>query len=135
MIVADKYNSQFSSMASQYAYYHEEDESSFHLVDTSRMQKPIYQRGRGRFNQVGYKVDKSVGIVSYPYSAYASSECKIAQLHVINQFYFQNFFFIRVIVYAFCCLFQQKLRKERERRQQQQANMQVLSKTQKSRER
>jgi len=47
----NKYNSQFSNMASQYAYYHEEDESSFHLVDTARVQKPIYQRGRGRFNQ------------------------------------------------------------------------------------
>ena len=52
LMFADKYSSQFSNMASQYAYYHEEDESSFHLVDTSRVQKPIYQRGRGRFNQV-----------------------------------------------------------------------------------
>ena len=47
-----KYNSMFSQQASQYAYFHDEDESSFHLVDTARVQKPIYQRGRGRFNQV-----------------------------------------------------------------------------------
>jgi len=75
----NKYNSQFGNMANQYAYYHEEDESTFQLVDTQRVQKPIYQRGRVKFNQ-------------------------------------------------------NKLKKERERRAQQQANMQVLSKTQKSRE-
>ncbi|KAG8247958.1 Eukaryotic translation initiation factor 3 subunit D [Homalodisca vitripennis] len=37
--------------SSQYAYYHEEDESTFHLVDTTRIQKPPYQRGRFRQNQ------------------------------------------------------------------------------------
>lgn len=46
---SDKYQSQFGSL-SQYAYYHEEDESSFHLVDTARIQKPPYQRGRFRQN-------------------------------------------------------------------------------------
>lgn len=46
----DKYQSQFGS-GSQYAYYHEEDESTFHLVDTTRIQKPPYQRGRFRQNQ------------------------------------------------------------------------------------
>lgn len=75
----NKYNSQFAGLANQYAYFHEEDESTFQLVDTSKVQKPIYQRGRMKFNQT-------------------------------------------------------KLRRERERRMQQQANMQVLSKTQKSRE-
>uniref|UniRef100_A0A0K8TD93 Eukaryotic translation initiation factor 3 subunit p66 n=1 Tax=Lygus hesperus TaxID=30085 RepID=A0A0K8TD93_LYGHE len=44
-----KYQSQFGA-GSQYAYYHEEDESSFHLVDTTRVQKPPYQRGRFRQN-------------------------------------------------------------------------------------
>ncbi|XP_074036044.1 eukaryotic translation initiation factor 3 subunit d1 [Leptinotarsa decemlineata] len=47
---ASKYASQFGS-GSQYAYYHEEDESTFHLVDTTRIQKPPYQRGRFRANQ------------------------------------------------------------------------------------
>jgi hypothetical protein len=32
----------------QYAYYHEEDESSFQLVDTARTTRPMYGRGRGR---------------------------------------------------------------------------------------
>nr|XP_008198322.1 PREDICTED: eukaryotic translation initiation factor 3 subunit D [Tribolium castaneum] len=40
---ANKYASQFGS-GSQYAYYHDEDESTFHLVDTTRVQKPPYQR-------------------------------------------------------------------------------------------
>lgn len=44
---ADKYASQFGA-GSQYAYYHDEDESTFHLVDTARVQKPPYQRGRFR---------------------------------------------------------------------------------------
>lgn len=50
LFVSDKYMSQHGS-SSQYAYYHEEDESTFHLVDTARIQKPPYQRGRFRQNQ------------------------------------------------------------------------------------
>ncbi|XP_057323475.1 eukaryotic translation initiation factor 3 subunit D-like [Microplitis mediator] len=46
----NKYASQFGS-GSQYAYYHDEDESTFHLVDTTRVQKPPYQRGRFGKNQ------------------------------------------------------------------------------------
>ncbi|RLU15882.1 hypothetical protein DMN91_011638 [Ooceraea biroi] len=46
----NKYASQFGS-GSQYAYYHDEDETTFHLVDTTRVQKPPYQRGRFRHNQ------------------------------------------------------------------------------------
>lgn len=48
----NKYASTFGT-GSQYAYYHEEDESTFHLVDTTRIQKPPYQRGRFRANQRG----------------------------------------------------------------------------------
>lgn len=47
---ANKYASAFGS-GSQYAYYHDEDETTFHLVDTTRVQKPPYQRGRFRANQ------------------------------------------------------------------------------------
>ncbi|XP_045535644.1 eukaryotic translation initiation factor 3 subunit D [Papilio machaon] len=43
----NKYASQFGP-GSSYAYFHDEDESTFHLVDTTRVQKPPYQRGRGR---------------------------------------------------------------------------------------
>ncbi|XP_037030718.1 eukaryotic translation initiation factor 3 subunit D isoform X2 [Bradysia coprophila] len=45
----NKYTSQFGT-GSQYAYYHDEDETTFHLVDTARVQKPPYQRGRFRGN-------------------------------------------------------------------------------------
>lgn len=48
----DKYSSQFGG-GSQYAYFHEEDETSFQLVDTARTQKTAYQRNRMRFAQVG----------------------------------------------------------------------------------
>lgn len=47
----DKYSSQFGG-GSQYAYFHEEDETSFQLVDTARTQKTAYQRNRMRFAQV-----------------------------------------------------------------------------------
>ncbi len=57
---ADKYNSQFGSVVNQYAYYHDEDESTFQLVDTARIQKPIYQRGRMKFNQVRALPEKCV---------------------------------------------------------------------------
>jgi translation initiation factor 3 subunit D len=43
----NKYASQFQG-GQQYSYYHEEDESSFQLVDTARTMKPMYGRGRGR---------------------------------------------------------------------------------------
>nr|ALS04678.1 hypothetical protein [Pseudodiaptomus poplesia] len=46
---ANKYQSQFAG-GQQYSYYHEEDESSFQLVDTARVTKPMYGRGRGRGN-------------------------------------------------------------------------------------
>ena len=42
----NKYNSQFGAGGTQYAYYHEEDENSFQLVDTSRSLRPMYGRGR-----------------------------------------------------------------------------------------
>jgi translation initiation factor 3 subunit D len=50
--VSGKYNSAFGGGGSQYAYYHEEDESTFQLVDTQKVQKPVYQRGRRMFQQV-----------------------------------------------------------------------------------
>lgn len=43
----DKYASPFGA-GSSYAYFHDEDESTFHLVDSTREQKPPYQRGRAR---------------------------------------------------------------------------------------
>lgn len=48
---ANKYSSQFGGQSNPYSYYHDEDESTFQLVDSSRVQRPIYQRGRVRFNQ------------------------------------------------------------------------------------
>ena len=47
----NKYNSQFGAGGTQYAYYHEDDENSFQLVDTSRALRPMY--GRGRFFRGG----------------------------------------------------------------------------------
>lgn len=46
----NKYHSQFGG-GSQYAYYHDEDESTFQLVDNTKMQKPPYQRNRIKFTQ------------------------------------------------------------------------------------
>jgi len=43
----NKYTSQFQG-GQQYAYYHDEDEASFQLVDTGRPTRPMYGRGRGR---------------------------------------------------------------------------------------
>lgn len=52
ILVSDKYTSQYGGQANPYSYYHDEDESTFQLVDTSRVQRPIYQKGRLRFTQV-----------------------------------------------------------------------------------
>ena len=46
----DKYTPQMGT--GLYSYPLDDDESTFHLVDTSKVQKPIYQKGRVRYNQV-----------------------------------------------------------------------------------
>jgi len=43
----NKYQSQYGGVNNQYAYYHEEDETSFQLVDTAKSTRPMYGRGRG----------------------------------------------------------------------------------------
>ena len=48
----DKYVNVYGLGGQTYTYHHEEDESSFQLVDTAKMQRPLYQKGRPRFNQV-----------------------------------------------------------------------------------
>uniref|UniRef100_A0A3B4DIC1 Eukaryotic translation initiation factor 3 subunit D n=1 Tax=Pygocentrus nattereri TaxID=42514 RepID=A0A3B4DIC1_PYGNA len=53
----NKYSSQFGG-GSQYAYFHEEDEASFQLVDTAKTQKTAYQRNRMRFAQRNLRRDK-----------------------------------------------------------------------------
>uniref|UniRef100_A0A8C1LVD7 Eukaryotic translation initiation factor 3 subunit D n=1 Tax=Cyprinus carpio TaxID=7962 RepID=A0A8C1LVD7_CYPCA len=53
----NKYSSQFGG-GSQYAYFHEEDETSFQLVDTAKTQKTAYQKNRMRFAQRNLRRDK-----------------------------------------------------------------------------
>ncbi|XP_047143474.1 eukaryotic translation initiation factor 3 subunit D isoform X1 [Hydra vulgaris] len=53
----NKYQSQFAG-GNQYAYYHEGDESSFQLVDTTKPQKTAYQRNRQRFNNARLKRER-----------------------------------------------------------------------------
>lgn len=53
----NKYQSQFAA-GNQYAYYHEGDESSFQLVDTSKPQKTPYQKNRQRFNNARLKRER-----------------------------------------------------------------------------
>ena len=44
-----KYGNLYGAGGTQYAYYHEEDESSFQLVDTAKSLRPNF--GRGRFQR------------------------------------------------------------------------------------
>jgi len=48
-----KYSGAYGSgnQSNQYSYYHGEDESTFKLVDNTKVQKPQYQRNRWKFNQ------------------------------------------------------------------------------------
>lgn len=85
ILLIGKYSSAFGGGASQYAYFHEEDENSFQLVDTTKIQKPQYQRGRRVFQQVSSatcrifyskqigQVMTSIICVLFPVS---SSKCK-----------------------------------------------------------
>jgi len=97
LVWLDKYSSQFGGVANPYSYYHDEDESSFQLVDTSRLQKPIYQRGRVRFNQVflyifcciQYWRQSHLYIVSRKKSLqFFSAVCvNVAGVHVLNEIF------------------------------------------------
>lgn len=44
-----KYNNQQFGAGQHYSYFHDEDESSFQLVDTSKPQRSLYQRSRARY--------------------------------------------------------------------------------------
>ncbi len=48
----DKYGNVYGVGGKEYIYHHAEDESTFQLVDTSRLQKHMYQKPRAKFNQV-----------------------------------------------------------------------------------
>jgi len=50
-----KYQSQYGAGGTQYAYYHDEDETSFQLVDTAKNTKPMYGRGRGFRGRGGFR--------------------------------------------------------------------------------
>eukprot|EP00794_Sanderia_malayensis_P008906 gene8906-9858_t len=54
---SNKYASQFGA-GNQYAYYHEGDETSFQLVDTSKPHKTAYQRNKQRFNNARMKRER-----------------------------------------------------------------------------
>ena len=47
----NRYNAQVGAGGTLFQYYHEEDESSFQLVDTARVQRPGYLRNRARFQR------------------------------------------------------------------------------------
>ena len=47
----NKYNPQYGAGGTLFNYYHDEDEASFHLVDTTKAQRPAYQRNKARFQQ------------------------------------------------------------------------------------
>ena len=64
VLCVDKYSSQFGGGINPYAYYHEEDESSFQLVDSSRVQKPVYQKNRNRYNQVRNQSTRKTGTMT-----------------------------------------------------------------------
>ncbi|XP_024127156.1 eukaryotic translation initiation factor 3 subunit D [Oryzias melastigma] len=53
----NRYTSQFGG-GSVYAYFHEENETTFQLVDTAKTQKTAYQKNRMRFAQRNLRRDK-----------------------------------------------------------------------------
>ncbi|KAL5258316.1 hypothetical protein ACHWQZ_G008970 [Mnemiopsis leidyi] len=48
------YNQQFGT-GQHYSYFHEEDESSFQLVDSSKPQRSLYQRSRARYQRTRHQ--------------------------------------------------------------------------------
>lgn len=114
VLFPDKYSSQFGG-GSQYAYFHEEDETSFQLVDTARTQKTAYQRNRMRFAQV-MCLQKQ-----------AQSKASAAQNYFATKAFFFFFFFPSFL--------QRNLRRDKDRRNMLQFSMQTLPKSAKQKER
>jgi len=112
VLFPDKYSSQFGG-GSQYAYFHEEDETSFQLVDTARTQKTAYQRNRMRFAQVTCFQKRSQRRASAA----------------------QNYFATDVLFFAFPSFPQRNLRRDKDRRNMLQFSMQTLPKSAKQKER
>ena len=57
----------------EYIYHHTEDESTFQLVDTSRLQRPMHQKSRPKINHVRRVLN--MGVVLY-YKLYLTSTAK-----------------------------------------------------------
>lgn len=55
---ANKYGNVYGLGGQMYTYQHGEDESTFQLVDTAKLQRPLYQKGRPRFNQQKIRRDR-----------------------------------------------------------------------------
>lgn len=55
---ANKYGNVYGVGGKEYIYHHAEDESTFQLVDTSRLQKHMYQKPRAKFNQQKIRRDR-----------------------------------------------------------------------------
>lgn len=109
--LTDKYSSQFGG-GSQYAYFHEEDEASFQLVDTAKTQKSAYQRNRMRFAQVH------------------TLAWNVSWRDLYSAKYSKTWSLISVVL----CL-QRNLRRDKDRRNLTQFNLQTLPKSAKQKER
>lgn len=113
VLFPDKYSSQFGG-GSQYAYFHEEDETSFQLVDTARTQKTAYQRNRMRFAQV-----------TSPSQRQDQRGASAAQ----------DSFAVKMSLFFFPSFLQRNLRRDKDRRNMLQFSMQTLPKSAKQKER
>lgn len=114
VLFPDKYSSQFGG-GSQYAYFHEEDETSFQLVDTARTQKTAYQRNRMRFAQVTCSQRQGRRAASAAQDSFPTE---------------MSFFF-----FSFPSFLQRNLRRDKDRRNMLQFSMQTLPKSAKQKER
>lgn len=59
--LTDKYSSVYGGGGQTYVYHHEEDESSFRLVDTARVQKQPHHNKRIKYSQVSFLAEYREG--------------------------------------------------------------------------
>ena len=101
LLSLDKYGSAYGSggQSQMYTYFHEQDDSSFQLVDSSRPQRPLYNRPRGRQMQVQYM---------YMQLLCTYSLCKYVELHVhveLLSFSTSTFHFLSSLSFSLSFLF------------------------------
>ena len=90
----DKYGTAYGGggQSQMYIYHHEEDESTFKLVDTAKPQRPMHQKPRGRQMQVTYKIIVLQWNLSIPDTLGPQKTVLIVEVFLFHRFIYTHLY-------------------------------------------